>query len=134
MSNNPAIQPATDNVELVPLALLAPELGVTVDELARRLGDDVTTSEIGLRCVSACGMNGAEIGAALRVEPHLAPYVEDDDETIDDARERFEVAQRAAERRLAEERITYQRRYVKASGLVTTCLAPDSNRQSGAPL
>ena len=78
-------------------------------------------------------MRAAEIRSALRGEPWLEPYLEDDDESIDDARERFEVAQREAEHRLAVERVTYQTRWVKAGCLVTTCLAPDREPSARGP-
>ncbi len=41
-----------DTAELVPLALLAAELGEPLDELAGRLADDVTFDDIGLSAVA----------------------------------------------------------------------------------
>lgn len=62
---------------------------------------------------------------ALQKEPWLEPYVEDHDETIDAARERFERDQEAALRRLLNEGIQVpHRRFTKPGGLLTTGLDP----------
>ena len=42
-----------DLAELVPLSLVAPEIGVDVDKLAAKLGAEVVLDSIGLRCCSA---------------------------------------------------------------------------------
>jgi len=41
-----------DPVELVPIGLIAAEIGLPLDELARRLADDVTFDDIGLSAVA----------------------------------------------------------------------------------
>jgi len=40
------------SVELVPIGLIAAEIGEPLDELARRLGVAVTYDDVGLRCVA----------------------------------------------------------------------------------
>jgi hypothetical protein len=50
-SDDSAVDVADKELELVPLALLAGELGEPIDELARRLGDDVVRDDLGLRAV-----------------------------------------------------------------------------------
>ena len=38
--------------DMIPIALIALELGTTADELTRRLGDDVQVDDVGFRCIT----------------------------------------------------------------------------------
>jgi hypothetical protein len=65
-----------------------------------------------------------EIREALREEPWLEWYIEDDDVTLDDARVRFVVAQRIAVRELRAHDETIEVRFSRR-GLLTTAYVSD---------
>jgi len=66
-------------------------------------------------------MNRA-LHAALVAEPWLRPYVKDDDDTIEAARRRFEVDQKALLRRMLAEGVELHERVVMPDGMLTTSL------------
>jgi hypothetical protein len=49
MTTQPTVPPS----DLVPISLIAPELGEQLETLAERLAPNVVTDDIGLRCVAA---------------------------------------------------------------------------------
>ena len=67
-------------------------------------------------------MNAAGIRAALKVEPWLEDYIEDGDDSIEDARDRFDKAQQATLRRMAADGVALHRRHVESGGMLTTSI------------